>query len=71
METINLLLMGGPEAESAKDANRLLTNKTVLVQVCYKLIICYGHTWRIITSFAYYVGLIAEKGFGPSSDVGS
>ncbi|RVW63166.1 Golgin candidate 6 [Vitis vinifera] len=32
LETINLLLMGGPEAESAKDANRLLTNKTVLVQ---------------------------------------
>ncbi|XP_034703877.1 golgin candidate 6 [Vitis riparia] len=32
LETINLLLMGGPEAESTKDANRLLTNKTVLVQ---------------------------------------
>jgi len=31
LETINLLIMGGPETDPAKDANRL-TNKTVLVQ---------------------------------------
>ncbi|KAA8520857.1 hypothetical protein F0562_011530 [Nyssa sinensis] len=31
LETISLLMMGGPETETGKDANRL-TNKTVLVQ---------------------------------------
>ncbi|KAH7841344.1 hypothetical protein Vadar_028611 [Vaccinium darrowii] len=31
LETINLLIMGGPETDPVKDANRL-TNKTVLVQ---------------------------------------
>lgn len=64
--------MGGPEADAARDADRLLTNKTILVQVCYRPIICFGVIPGELSPYSSIsAGLIAEKGFRPSSNVGS
>lgn len=70
LETINLLIIGGPETDPGRDSNKL-TNKTVLVQVCsfHQCESCLRLDYRI--TFLTYLIDIIEKGLGPSFHVRS